>query len=435
MDNKKIVIIGAGLAGLSTAYFLEQQGLEVSVFEKEPDCGGLCRSIKTNGFTFDFSGHLLHFRNKDIFGLVKSLLPGNLIKHKRNAWVQAFNRLIPSPFQANLFGLPKNIARDCLTSFIEANTNGKRFSPSSNLADWISENFGQGISRHFMLPYNRKFWQMPLEDLSHEWTKRFVVLPSFKEIVEGSLGRRRRNLGYNSFFWYPEKGGIAELIKSFSSRLENIHTNQELIEINLNHKTLRFKNRQEEKFDVLIYTIPLPELANIVKGLPKTVLSACKKLNWLSIYNLNFGLESKLPDRKHWVYFPQEKISFFRVGFFSNFSYALTPRNQSSLYAEVSYHKNQRLDKGRIASKIKADLKKYGLIDSSNSICCQQLNDINYAYPIYDNNYQLARETILEFLEKNSILTCGRYGSWQYLSMEDVILAGKNTADSLKNSY
>src|SRR5207248_3393620 len=57
----KVVILGAGLTGLSTAYHLEKRGFfDYLLFEQEATPGGLCRSVVTNGFTFDFTGHLLH---------------------------------------------------------------------------------------------------------------------------------------------------------------------------------------------------------------------------------------------------------------------------------------------------------------------------------------------------------------------------------------
>ncbi len=80
-----IVIIGAGLAGLSTAFHLK--GLPYRVFEKEKEAGGLCRSYQKDGFTFDLTGHLLHFRQPEIKALVEDLLPGRLEKHARRSFI------------------------------------------------------------------------------------------------------------------------------------------------------------------------------------------------------------------------------------------------------------------------------------------------------------------------------------------------------------
>ncbi|MGH7227803.1 MAG: NAD(P)-binding protein, partial [Nitrospiraceae bacterium] len=80
-----IVIIGAGLAGLSTAYHLT--GVPYRLFEKEKEAGGLCRSYQMDGFTFDMTGHLLHFRQAEIRTLVEGLLAGRLEKHIRRSFI------------------------------------------------------------------------------------------------------------------------------------------------------------------------------------------------------------------------------------------------------------------------------------------------------------------------------------------------------------
>ncbi len=62
MAKKNIIILGAGLAGLSAAWHLQKRGIDCQVFEKESEVGGLCRSRQIDGFTFDCAGHLLHFK-------------------------------------------------------------------------------------------------------------------------------------------------------------------------------------------------------------------------------------------------------------------------------------------------------------------------------------------------------------------------------------
>jgi len=87
MAKKRIFILGAGLAGLSAAWHLQKDGLGCQIFEKESEVGGLCRSKNINGFTFDYDGHLLHFKHSYTFNLIKSLLKNNLFEHQRNAWI------------------------------------------------------------------------------------------------------------------------------------------------------------------------------------------------------------------------------------------------------------------------------------------------------------------------------------------------------------
>jgi protoporphyrinogen oxidase len=175
----------------------------------------------------------------------------------------------------------------------------------------------------------------------------------------------------------------------------------------------------------------LPELPYLIKDIPKNVVPAFKKLCWNSIFNLNLGIDRKKDSQIHWVYFPQPDISFFRVGFFHNFSKHLAPLNKSSLYVEVAYSKDKPIDKSNIVLQIKKDLKAAGLLSHSDCILSEDINDIKYGYPIYDVNYAKARGKIIKYLSRHNILPCGRYGSWRYFSMEESILDGKRVADSL----
>ncbi len=431
MVKKRIIILGAGLNGLSVAWHLQQSGIECHVFEKEETIGGLCRSKKINGFSFDYSGHLLHFRNRYTFNLVKYLLGNNLIEQKRSAWIYANKRYIPYPFQAHLYSLPAKIREECLAGLIEASKNCSRTQKQKNIfLDWINGTFGKGIAKHFLIPYNTKFWTVDPQEMTCEWLDGFIPVPSMKQMFEGAVKDSKREFGYNAKFWYPKKGGIASLSNALASGIKNIRTNCEVTGIDLRKKEIILSGSGRERFDCLISTIPLPEIPMLINGIPKKVLSSFDKLKWNSIFNLNLGLNNGSRLQKHWIYFPEKRFSFFRVGFFHNFSTNLAPQSKSSLYIEVSYPQNKRIDNNSTASSIKDGLREVGILDG-NKISAQDINEIRYAYPIYNQDYGAARSNILDFLKQKDIISCGRYGSWKYLSMEDTILEGRAIAGKI----
>ncbi len=433
MTKKRIIILGAGLAGLSAAWHLQRKGIDCIVFEKEAEIGGLCRSKKIGGFTFDYDGHLLHFKHRYTFDLIKKLLGDNLAKHKRNAWIYSFGKYTPYPFQANLYGLPTPIIKECILGLIlPSRHSGFAKNETANFLDWIHRHFGQGIARHFMIPYNRKFWTIPLKKITCEWVNSFIPLPSLDQIIEGSMRESKRQFGYNVIFWYPKKGGINLLPLAFGERIKNIHTNCQITAINLKKRQIEIASGGRERFDYLVSSIPLPELPCLIKDIPRGVSLAFKKLRWTSIFNLNLGIDSNGFGGKHWTYFPQKEISFFRVGFPHNFSPSIIPQGKSSLYIEVAYSKSKPIAKSIIASRIIEDLKNVGMLTKNNKIYVQDRNDIKYAYPIYDQNYGPARTKILEYLMSNGIVSCGRYGSWSYMSMEESILDARAAVKKIK---
>ncbi len=432
MARKRIFILGAGLTGLSAAWHLQKRGIDCQIFEKEPEVGGLCRSKKIGGFTFDCDGHLLHFKHRYTLNLIKNLLKNNLTEHQRNAWIYAFDTYVHYPFQANLYGLPPSVVKECLIGFIQALRNGqpnKKKDP--NFFNWINQTFGRGIARHFMIPYNTKFWTLPPKELTCEWLDGFIPVPSLNQLLEGTIEVSERQFGYNARFWYPKTGSISSLPLALASETKNINTNCRIAEIDLDKKEIKMACGDKERFDYLISTLPLPEMSSLLKGLPRQIKPLFKKLRWNSIFNLNLGIEEKDYSGRHWVYFPQKEISFFRVGFFNNFSAYLAPSGKSSLYVEVSYSDERPIDKSNIVPRIKEDLKKVGILSADTRIYAQDINDIKYGYPIYDKNYRQVREGIIGSLAKNNVISCGRYGSWRYMSMEDVILDGKEVAEFL----
>lgn len=432
MAKKRILVLGAGLGGLSAAWHLQKKGRDCRVFEKEPEVGGLCRSKKIGGFTFDCDGHLLHFRRHYCFNLVKHLLEDNLIPHQRSAWIYAHGKYIQYPFQANLYGLPLKLAQECLLGFIETLNNGKlKKKKKLNFLEWINQNFGKGIARHFMVPYNSKFWTLPPQELTCEWLDGFIPVPSLGQVIEGAISESQRQFGYNAQFWYPKKGGISQLPLALANRIKNIYTDCQIVKIDLQKKEIKMASGNKEKFDFLLSTLPLPEMQHLIKRMPVSIHSLFKNLKWNSIFNLNLGIEKKDASARHWIYFAQRNICFFRVGFFHNFSPYLSPPDKGSLYIEVAYSPKKPVDKTNIISRIKGDLKRIGILGPADMICTEDINDIKYGYPIYDENYHQTREKILKYLLQNNILPCGRYGSWRYMSMEDVVLEGKEISDKL----
>jgi len=53
MENKSVIIVGAGLGGLATALRLSYQGYAVTIIEKQSNAGGRLNTFEKDGFTFD----------------------------------------------------------------------------------------------------------------------------------------------------------------------------------------------------------------------------------------------------------------------------------------------------------------------------------------------------------------------------------------------
>src|SRR5262249_25431028 len=115
-ENRMIVIFGGGLAGLRTAYHLSD--ISYRLYETGQGDGGLWRSYHKDGFTFDYTGHLLHFRQPEIKALIEQLLAGKLQRHTRRSFIFSHRTYTEYPFQVNTYGLPPEVVRECLMGFI-----------------------------------------------------------------------------------------------------------------------------------------------------------------------------------------------------------------------------------------------------------------------------------------------------------------------------
>jgi len=421
----KIAILGAGLTGLSAAYHLKK---DYAIYEKESAPGGLCRSCQQDGFTFDIAGHLLHFRNEENLYFVRRLLGANCAAVDRNSWVRVQKRFIPYPFQCHLYGLDKALVRECLSGFKKAKEKPHAGGACENFEEWIYANFGRGIARHFMIPYNRKFWRLPLRSLEASWAKKWIPVPSIKEVEEGARGISKKKFGYNATFWYPRQGGIQALVDSLESRVAPVATGCEAVKINTRDRIIIFKNGREVRYENIISTLPLLELGRMITPLPDGIKKAFSKLKFISVYNVNLGVKKPLDPYKHWIYFPDRRPSFYRMGFASNFSNRLAPLNATALYFEFSYSPARPFNKSNVIEKIRRSCSAMGFYFEKKDIATVQVNDIKYGYCLYTKERLLALDVIRDYLKNEGILSCGRYGSWQYSSMEDALVEGQRSA-------
>ena len=424
-----VVVLGGGLSGLSAAFHLQEAA---ALYERESDVGGLCRSRTLNGFTFDHVGHLLHFRHPETLGLLRDTLGLDLVHHERSAWIYSKATFTKYPFQANAYGLPVEIIKECLLGL--ATRPPSPAAPPAHFEEWILRTFGEGIARHFMIPYNEKFWMMPPSELTCDWLDGYVPVPTFEEALEGALTDSRRLLGYNAHFWYPRQGGIQALAEALARRIPHLHLGLSATRIDLRRRRVTFAGDLEAPYERLLSSIPLPALRPLLDPLPSDVADAFARLRYTSVYVLNVGVAREHISDKHWVYYPEPELSFFRVGFPTNFSSAVAPPGHSSLYAEVSHGPARPVDPQTIATRIRRDLVRVGILREDDRIVLQEAFNIPYAYVVFDRHHAASTAHIADFLERHGVTGIGRYGRWRYLSMEDAILDGRRAAHALRTS-
>ena len=427
-EKVKNLILGAGITGLSAGHHLKRDYL---ILEKENNPGGLARSKKIRGYIFDFSAHLLHCRTRYFLNWLQKNLNGALQLHKRNAWVFSYGVYTKYPFQANLYGLPKKVIKECIRGLLtidEESANREK-----NFYRWCYKKFGNGIAKHFLIPYNYKFWTINPSSLTTEWVDGFIPQPEIEDILDGTFDYSRKEFGYHSKFFYPRNGGIEVFTQKLVEFCRDRIIKEEVKELNLKEKWVVTEQGNRYRFHNLISTIPLPELGKIILDIEKGLRKFFKKLKYTSVININLGVNRKEMSKKDWIYFPENNLIFYRVGFPMNFASHSVPQGKSSIYIDISYSRWKPVDKRKIFSRTLTDLVRTGILERSDEIEVCDINDIKYAYIIYDKNWNSAREEILSWLRKHKVYCGGRFGAWHYLSMEGCFLEGRNIALELKD--
>jgi protoporphyrinogen oxidase len=431
---KEVVVIGAGLSGLGAAYCLSEKGVDFLLIEREAEVGGLCRSMGVKGFKFDYSGHLLCFRDQDNKRWIESILDDELVEHKRIASIYLKGRQVPYPIQANLGALPRPIMKRCLGDYLLQRFQGSHQGPPSNLASWTLRTFGREMCSQFFFPYHKKVWGIPPEEFLPQETQWSIPTPSLTEVVNGALGHKNSKLGYNPTFYYPRRGAIEEVARALERRIDRcIMRGLEVREIHWRRRILVLKGGERISFEHLISTIPLPSLLRLLVPPPNWAKAVARRLRWVSIWVINLGVKGECALQDHWVYFPEPKYPFFRVGSYSSFAPHLSPQGHHSLYVEMRAP-NGKSSWGSPQDGIKTvvnSLLQCGIIKSPWDVEVARAVRIPFAYVVHDLERARLLPWVRLWLEGNAIHLAGRYGSWGYGTMEDALVEGREVAMGL----
>lgn len=429
MEETDVLIIGAGLAGLSTAYHLRRPDL---ILEAEDSPGGRARSVVSGESTYDYTGHLLHLRRTEMKELVESLLPGKFIEIERKAGIYMRDTFLPYPFQVNFHALPKAEVKECLLGFIEA---WKGISGKQDFADfkeWALATFGEGICRHFMFPYNEKLFRIALEEMSADWVSWSVPQPDLETVVDGALGAVKTGLGYNAHFLYPKEGGIGILANALADKVEPVLYSEHAVEIDPGKRLVRTDSGKEIHYKSLVSTMPLPELLKLINDRTAKKLDAWRQgLRWVNVFNLNLTLDSPPNWDWQWLYLPEPDFRCYRIGISSNFSPALAPKGCCTIYTEVSYLPGELPDEEQLREEILGDLRRVGLLRKGVKIVDEIILRIEPAYVLHDHFRKEHLASIHKWLRQHGIVSTGRWGAWEYGSMEDALWQGYTVAEEL----
>lgn len=459
------LIVGAGPTGLSAAYHL---GADTVLLERNATVGGWCRSIRDQGFTFDYAGHIMFSNDPYVLKLYDILLGDNQHWQMREAWVYSKQVFTRYPFQGALYGLPPAVIKECIVGAIESRYGlaGKAESCAANGTDvedccadgtadvanssagalstaakgedfehFIYRVWGAGIARHFAIPYNKKLWTVPLNEMETSWLGGRVPLPDLNQIIEGALEPVAKPMGPNARFGYPKRGGFQALVSGFLPHIRGkIELNADAVCILPDEHTVVLADGRRLQYEQLISTMPLPELVRLIgDAAPPEVRRAAEGLKHISIRCVNIGIARTDVTDKHWIYYPEDSI-FHRIFVQGNASPECNAPGGFGFTCEISYSpwKPLPLDGEALIERCIEDCIKVGMMREDDRVITANQVDMPYAYVVYDHARADNVATVRAWMEQHDIVLAGRYSEWEYYNSDHAFLAGKKAAERVE---
>jgi len=452
------LIVGGGPAGLSAALHLEDPDFILA--EKNDRTGGLCRSIVDGGFTFDHAGHIFFTNDKYVDALFRDVLKDNFHEQQRESWVYLYGDYQRYPFQANLYGLPPDVVKECLLGLIDAGRaqaqrvlagDGAAGAPA-NFLEWSYRTFGAGITDHFMKPYNRKVWGIDPEKMSSDWIEGRVLTPTLDEVVEGALRRGRPDMGPNARFGYPLRGGCEAFVAGLADRVRGrggaVTPGRILVKVDPKRRRATFRIAGDDSsarfetiaYDTLYPSVPLPDLIRSIDGVPDAVRRAATSLPSTSVVCVNLGIDRERVTEKHWIYYPesQDKYIFQRIFVQSNASPLNAPAGHSGLTFEISHSPAKPLPvrgKRALVDACVSGLKQTDLWREGDEVVFEQVLGMPHAYIPFTPERSAYLSVINDYLHARGIYPVGRFGEWKYLNQDGAILSAKRVVEAVRDGH
>ena len=451
MQFVETAVIGAGPAGLVTAYKLAKEGRDVLVFEQDPVyVGGISRTVDYKGFLFDIGGHRFFSKSKEIVDLWNEILPDDFIERPRLSRIYYNGKFYAYPLKAfeALFNLGPFTSAICMASFAWAKAfpirNPKTFQ------DWVRNQFGERLFSIFFKTYTEKVWGMACDEISADWAaQRIKGLSLGAAIVDGlrrSFGIKKSGEGAKSLiesFRYPRRGpgmmwdAAARKIEGFGGRVAMGRRVERLAfdeATKLWTVTVTTSTGAREKYQAknVVSSAPLRELMASIKPTPLSLLHArdLKYRDFLTVVLIGRS-DIDLPD--NWVYIHDPTVKVGRVQNFRSWSPEMIADGVSTcLGLEYFCFEGDGLwnaSDEELVELAKAEITKIGLMraeDVADAAVVRQQK----AYPVYDDAY--ARNVEIIRLEVSGrfpgLHLVGRNGMHKYNNQDHAMMTGLLTA-------
>src|SRR6202165_5414253 len=234
MMKTTVTIMGAGPAGLTAAYLLAKNGVDVVVLEADPVyVGGISRTAHYKGFPFDIGGHRFFSKCKAVEDLWTEILPDDMLVRPRSSRIFYGGKFFAYPLKPFEALIKLGVVRStlCVLSWFKARLFPVR--NPRNFEDWVSNQFGKRLFNTFFKSYTEKVWGMSCKEISADWAAQRIKGLSLGSAIKNALLPQRQPKDKAKViktlincFKYPRRGpgmmweACAEKTKAMGGQLE-----------------------------------------------------------------------------------------------------------------------------------------------------------------------------------------------------------------------
>jgi protoporphyrinogen oxidase len=449
-DRKSLgsAILGAGPAGLTSAWVLARRGRPGHVFEADGSVGGIAKTVEFEGYRFDLGGHRFYTKLQPVRRLWEEMLGDELLTRPRMSRIYYRGRFFDYPLGAQevFRGLGMVESARCALSYLSSRRRMRRVQPKT-FEDWVVGRFGRRLYDIFFRSYTEKVWGIPGSEIQAEWAAQRIQDFSFWQALLGILGLKRGHAPtLIEHFLYPRLGP-GQMWESFAEQVagNGIEVSRNRRVVGINHsggcvESVVVSNNghaEEHNVDAVLSTIALPDLIDCLDPpAPPPVRDAARRLRYrgLCLVALMTTEEEPFPD--NWIYLHDPRTRAGRVQNFGAWSPAMVREGTTCLGVEYFCFEGDEvweMSDERAVEMATQDLAAIGLLDPDKIFNGVKVR-VPKAYPMYDATYREALAEIRGYLESfENLETFGRNGLHRYNnqdhSMWTAMLATVNHTD------
>lgn len=446
-----VIILGAGISGLSAAWRLSDNGIRVDVFESSLSVGGLAGTMREDRYCIDIGPHSFFSDDQKIVNTILRLFRNKLQPSLRNVKFYYKGKYIDYPLTAQgvLFQMGFCSSIRAASSFLK----GKLFPHKRNFTgendetvqDWAIASFGEYLYQTFFKPYTEQFWKVPCSELSSRSIPthtRMSFVNTLKLLLHHRVNKQEKSLIEREMCptYYPDTG-FAEIAEQIAKLIEKnqgrIHLGHEVTGVtqlpNGRMRVFYQRNGQQEEMesDYVISTIPLPLLTKMLSpSVPREVLASTDKLDYRSLVVLGMLTQKQKILNCGYVYLLNRP--FNRIFEMNEFSPNTSLSGENIIAVEIPCLQESTVwtaTKEELFDMCIASLAEDGFV-APGDIKRLFLVKAPHAYPIYRKDYAVHLTRLTEYLKKyKSLATLGRCGEFMYMDIDECMKRAFDFAD------